>query len=772
MQDLRGKALESFDTSAAHTSQPALAMRLAWPLSLLLTIGCTGLEGDPRDDSFGGKDAKTDGGYSSCQLAEVLKLANESTTDGDKLRDLGLSDDAARALILHRVGPDLQPGTGDDDIFDDLDELDAVDFIGNLALGKLVYAVTPRCENDLTSRPFIDDQTFTGPSGGWGRDNAEVEVVLGVQGLTGQKLRELLLTRNNEGRTLYERLRKSRAMEAFTYGFPIDEMPWDGDAQAAREQMPLVALTIEPDRFAPNDDGERELSLGTDLMDDTYYDTHAYSLLGNGIELRGRARWDNATTVRRLLIAAKFGTEIDADGNKVNTKVDIRNDSGSSFVSKLDDDVRRGKTAWFGSGDTPATPIRGVYEQLAQKRLLLDIGNHRGVLLLEAQAHLRSTRSRYHMNEANTQNLRALYANGRTQVQRALDAITKAKAAGTIPATARARVDALETMARGILDRSLLASRITAAGVPVTAASLVEPGASGTVADAAALDRSRVVAETISAVYHDFATALDDADRAITDAEDEDFDEYTDTFRAWRVSLDAQLARKTTWDAFVTAYAAASQNRAASLAAFNAFGAAQGSFTALDDAGWTRLGRYLDKMALSVGERQLETAGLAGRMLWFDTARSFWVPASSRAFSNFMIDTTDMTDMLSNEEWGSIPEAERTFAQPLPAVKVFNTTLVNELQIELGMEAAYVARLKELEAKLAMDPSDAATKAQLEGARFVWTQYTGAMKVLTELKGQNILDRLRRAGAPTGITWAAPADSKGNIALKILSDRD
>jgi len=54
----------------------------------------------------------------------------------------------------------------------------------------------------------------------------------------------------------------------------------------------------------------------------------------------------------------------------------------------------------------------------------------------------------------------------------------------------------------------------------------------------------------------------------------------------------------------------------------------------------------------------------------------------------------------------------------------------------------------------------------------VWAQYTGSMKVLTELKGENILGKLKRAGAPAGITWAAPSDSKGNIALKILADRD
>ena len=495
-------------------------MRIVLPISLVLTVGCTGLDGDAKDDSFGGKDAKSDGAYSTCQLAEVLKLVNESTSTADKLGEIGLTDDAAKAIVKHRAGPDGQAGTGDDDVFDDLDELDAVDFVGALALGKLVYSVVPRCEADLATRPFMDDQTFTGQNGGWARDNAEVEVVLGVKGITGQKLRDLLLSTNSDGRTLYERLRRNHAMEAFTYGFALDEMPWDTDAQKARELMPMVALTIEPDRFAPNAEGVRELSLGTDLMDDTYYDTHAYSLLGNAIELRGRARWDNATTVRRLLIAAKFGTEIDAEGNKVNSKVDIRNDNGTAFVPKLDDDVRRGKTAWNG-GDAPATPIRGVYEQLSMKHLLPDIGTHKGVLLLEAQAHLRSTRSRYHMNEAQTGSLKTVYANGRTQIQRALDAVTKAKAANTIPAAMRAQVDAMETMGKAILDRSLLVTRINAAGGNVTAANLVEPGAATTgPSDAAALAKNRVIAETISTVFHEFAKALDDTDRAITDAAD------------------------------------------------------------------------------------------------------------------------------------------------------------------------------------------------------------------------------------------------------------
>ncbi len=747
----------------------------AWPLFLLLTVGCTDLEGDPKDDSFGGAGAKEDGQYSTCQLAEVLKLVNESGSTTDKLESIGVASNASKKIVEHRNGPDGMAGTGDDDIFDDLNELDAVDYVGNLALGKLVYAILPRCENDLTTRPFIDDQTFTGPSSGWARDNDEVEVVLGVKGMTGQKLRDLLLTKNSSGRTLYDRIRKARIMEAFTYGFSLDEMPWDSDSQAAREQMPYIALTIEPDRYAPNETGQLELSLGTDLMDDTYYDTHGYNLLGNDIELRARARWDNATTVRRILIAAKFGTEIDADGNKVNAKVDIRNDNGTSFVPKLDEDVRRGKVAWSG-GDSPATPIRGVYEQLAMKNILLDIGTHKGVLLLEPAVHLRSTRSRYHMNEASVQSLRTIYTNATTRINAALAIISRAKAAGTIPAADRAAVDAMEALGKGIVDKSLIAQRLN-----TTVAALRLPDSWPQPATAADLEQNKKTAEALNALFHEFATALDNTDRAITDAVDESFDDFTDMFKAWRVSVEMPLARKTAWDPFLASYrTVTSANRANAIAQFNTYGAMQkaanvdgfDNFVALDDAGWTRLGNYLEKMTLTTGERQIETAGIAARQLWFDQARVMYVPASSRAFSNFMIDTTDMTEMLTHEEWTSIPEAERSFAQPLPAAKVFNTVFVNELQIELGMEKAYVDRMRALEAQLAMNPNDANVKAQLEGARFVWQQYTGAMKVLTELKGANVLDRLKRAGAPSGITWTAPTDSKGNIALKILADRD
>jgi len=96
------------------------------------------------------------------------------------------------------------------------------------------------------------------------------------------------------------------------------------------------------------------------------------------------------------------------------------------------------------------------------------------------------------------------------------------------------------------------------------------------------------------------------------------------------------------------------------------------------------------------------------------------VPTSRRNTGNFLIDTMDMTSMYSPDAWNSIPAAERTAASTLPADKAFDTVLVNELQIELGLEEPYLARMSELAATIAKDRASIfmryATDANLAGA--------------------------------------------------------
>ena len=187
------------------------------------------------------------------------------------------------------------------------------------------------------------------------------------------------------------------------------------------------------------------------------------------------------------------------------------------------------------------------------------------------------------------------------------------------------------------------------------------------------------------------------------------------------------------------------------------------------------MGLALKLEDLKIARRQIEYAGSLAQALWFDQAREFYVPASDRAWGNFLIDTFDWTDVVTEEEWQRIPETERTIATPLPPEKVATTIVVNELQIELGQETAYVKRIAELETLQANPTPEQpleVVSAQLAGAKFVFSAYRALLQDLAELKGERVLKRLKRAGAPNASQWVPAADSKGNIALNIVSDRD
>lgn len=121
-------------------------MRLAPALALALAMtACV------ADDSPDGKDAvglgggKADGEeLSDCQKREIVTLLNGGVT-ADELATAGVHERAARELVAHRDGADAQFGTADDDLFDSLEEVDAVDYVGPTAFTQLAAAVEPHC---------------------------------------------------------------------------------------------------------------------------------------------------------------------------------------------------------------------------------------------------------------------------------------------------------------------------------------------------------------------------------------------------------------------------------------------------------------------------------------------------------------------------------------------------------------------------------------------------------------------------------------------------
>lgn len=118
-------------------------LKVACVLALTACSSTSDEPGDPEHGSFGS--GKADGGIdpSSAEARAVLALVNDPAVDLDILDDdAALNAKAAVGIITHRDGPDGIVGTGDDDLFGDLAELDAVPFVGKVALEQLLdYAI-------------------------------------------------------------------------------------------------------------------------------------------------------------------------------------------------------------------------------------------------------------------------------------------------------------------------------------------------------------------------------------------------------------------------------------------------------------------------------------------------------------------------------------------------------------------------------------------------------------------------------------------------------
>lgn len=588
---------------------------------------------------------------------------------------------------------------------------------------------------DLADKKFMHAGTFTGDSRGWARNDTELESVTRVncvppidlykllrQGPNGEQLRGVLTEEEN----VFRGIRRQSIIEAFSIGYPIDEIPWDADRHALRERSPYIWLYIENGNYDIDERRNRRvLTLGTDLMDDTYFDTKDWLLLSQRFTIRGRKRWDTATELRRLLIGFKGEMGVGADGIKAAAKVDIRTDSADQAdIDALEDFVKSGIVGWGGSPE-PATPCRELYQRLRARVQLPDTATYQDVLLLEPKVFLRSIRSRYHLNESRIESVRAIYDLGRTRLEALAKAAAEARAAGLVPAAKVAAVQAWEAKAAKVLDRSLVAERAAARlaaldpafqATAATIAGLLPEAprlqAPETIDDVAArepeLKKRQVVAEVISDLYHELSRELDDGSsdslrRIVARALDREVEDHAEWYQAYLKNKDPKkFGPITTWDPLVAQLRAGPAD--AELAAYNTFGEAQKAagrrpfrdFVSLSAAQFAKLVDQLVNEQYRIWLRQLEAAGTAARGIWFDQARELYVPDSERAWGNFLIDTMDFTTAWPASVWDGVPVAERNATKTPPDDKILFCTLANESQIELTAVGAYTARLRRL----------------------------------------------------------------------------
>jgi hypothetical protein len=162
--------------------------------------------------------------------------------------------------------------------------------------------------------------------------------------------------------------------------------------------------------------------------------------------------------------------------------------------------------------------------------------------------------------------------------------------------------------------------------------------------------------------------------------------------------------------------------------------------TNLDAAAFEAIGPALEWEAKRRWYKQIEAAGTAAKGLWFDNAREFYIPRSRRNTGNFFIDTLDL---------------------------LFHSELVNEVQIELGLEAPYVERIRDLDedldrdrASLAMKWATATNSPLLRGTGTrALRSFLGRLKALPDGELQTNLDAINEYAKGEGSPWAQdPSD--------------
>lgn len=588
-------------------------------------------------------------------------------------------------------------------------------------LGLLLYR-DPVPHNPLEGVPFIDATTFAGSRQKTDRNSLEFESVRRIGGLDKNDLIGLLRAETN-GTPAVNRMRKAKDAEAFTVGYnglSMDQMRWDSDAHRVREANPHVSFVVEGGRLQLDErSGLHEVSLGTDYNEDTYYDTKDYSLLKNEMSIRGRVRRDDPNPdpsgVRRVLIQSKVGSAVDENGMKSAAKVDIRKDSPSAAdIDGLDEAIRSGKSDWGWGMNRPKEPVEAlavVYDGLKEKGALQDIGENKGVLLLEEKSHVRSTRSRFHLNESNRQSTTDLFQKaGEPKIREVLDLVKGSNLAAP-------EAQKLTDLGQKILDKSLFVERckdhlialdpsLAQTGVTAETIKKLWPDQPVT-SDKLEAAKRDVVAKAIKGAYDEFSASFDGQRRDIAGArgrEVRDLDLSKEVI-GFLKEKHPEMKSIQTVGPFLQKYdqIVAGSGKDAFLSEFGTWAAGKGK-PALQqasdkDAALSGMRKHLVNEHLDILHRQIESSGTMAKTLSFDNFRKAYA-GNERGYGNFIIDTFDISEFYTPEAWKNLSPEEKSGAKPVDPNKMFHAMVVNEVQIELGYEKPFVAAINKAKASL------------------------------------------------------------------------
>ena len=118
---------------------------------ILTTLGLAACAGAEDTSPVDGRDevavvgGKADNFFGACGGEKLLDLLNDARIGIADLKEAGVHTRAAQNVVLRRNGPDQVAGTPDDVVFESLEDVDAVPYVGPVAMNQLAGWATTLC---------------------------------------------------------------------------------------------------------------------------------------------------------------------------------------------------------------------------------------------------------------------------------------------------------------------------------------------------------------------------------------------------------------------------------------------------------------------------------------------------------------------------------------------------------------------------------------------------------------------------------------------------
>ena len=130
-------------------------------LAVAAATGCVADDSTPDGiDEPGITDGKADGTeLTDCEKQAIVDYLNSGKTAAE-LTEAGVHTRAADNLTKHRDGADGRFGSEDDNLFDDIDEVDGVSYVGPVAFRALHETTAATCETPPAD-PYADARDVT-----------------------------------------------------------------------------------------------------------------------------------------------------------------------------------------------------------------------------------------------------------------------------------------------------------------------------------------------------------------------------------------------------------------------------------------------------------------------------------------------------------------------------------------------------------------------------------------------------------------------------------